>query len=657
MKIAFIGSRGIPARYSGFEQFYEQLAVRLVNRGHEVTVYNRSHFIKDVKRQYKGVNIVSLPSIKTKHLDTISHTALSSFHAIFKNYDVIYYCIVGNSPLIWIPRIFGAKTLINVDGEDWAREKWSGFAKIYQKWCERVACLCSNIVIADAKGILSRYKDLYNYDSIFVPYGANIKNNNKSNILEKWNLEKNDYILYVGRFVPENAIDILIKAFKKVNTNKKLIIIGDAPYSDEYKKILHKLASPDKRIIFTGYAFEDDYEQLSTHAYIYVQPAGIDGTRPALLDQMGFGNCVLVRNSKVNMEVIGECGIFFDKNNLLNSLTEKIQNLIDDTDLVEMYRKKVTSRIKNYYNWEWVTYFYEILFKNVIDGKKLTSYDEFIKKENEFNLYNIEKYTEKERINILGVGISPLNLNDTIQVLLKSRYNGIPGYVCVTGAHGIIESINDLELKSIHNKSLLTVADGMPNVWIGLEKGFSRIGRVYGPELMLGICEKTSNAINPNKNLTHYLYGATQNILDLIKENLEKKYPNIKIIGKYSPPYRDLNESESNYLINEINTLNPDFIWVGLSTPKQERFMAEYINKINSGIMIGVGAAFNIHAGVQKDSPQWIKDSGLQWLHRLIQEPKRLWKRYLNIVPRFSYLASLQCLGIKKFNLKDINYD
>ena len=129
MKIAFIGSRGIPARYSGFEQFYEQIAIRLSGRGHDVTVYNRSHFIKDIKREYKGVKIVSLPSIATKHLDTISHTALSSLHSIFKNYDIVYYCIVGNSPLVWIPRISGAKTLINVDGEDWAREKWIGFAK------------------------------------------------------------------------------------------------------------------------------------------------------------------------------------------------------------------------------------------------------------------------------------------------------------------------------------------------------------------------------------------------------------------------------------------------------------------------------------------------------------------------------------------------
>jgi len=420
MKIALIGSRGIPARYSGFEQFYEQFAVRLAERGHKVTVYNRSHFIKDVKNEYKGVRIVSLPSIPTKHLDTIVHTALSTFHALFCRYDVVYYCIVGNSPLVWLPRLVGAKTLINVDGEDWAREKWSGFAKTYQKWCEKVACICANVVVADAKGILHRYRQLYNHETIFVPYGANIRNKLRSgsnrsqavgggrealgkmaaqcpapsaqslpppadlpqaempNALKKYNLLPEDYIFYVGRFVPENSIDLLIRAFKRLKTELKLVIVGDAPYADEFKKSLYELATGDDRIVFTGYAFGDDYAQLSANAYFYVQPAGIDGTRPALLDQMGFGNCVLVRNSTVNMEVIGDCGCFFDKERLEDSLTEVMQDLVENGDRVKGYRTKVTSRIENYYNWEWVTSFYEDLFLRLKENRAPIQYDEFI---------------------------------------------------------------------------------------------------------------------------------------------------------------------------------------------------------------------------------------------------------------------------------------
>ena len=376
MKIAFLGSRGIPARYSGFETFYEQLATRLVKRGHKVTVYNRSHFINDVKGEYKAVRIVSLPSIPSKHLDTITHTLISSIHSLFHHYDIVYYCIVGNSPLIWIPRLVGAKVLLNVDGEDWAREKWAGFARWYQRRCEWVATKTAQVIISDARAIEERYKNLYGAKTIFAPYGANIQRNNGLQALEKWELMPDQYILYVGRLVPENSIDLLISAFKKVQTDKRLVIIGDAPYSVEYKKYLHEIA--DDRVVFTGYAFGSDYIQLSSHAYLYVQPSGIEGTRPALLDQMGFGNCVLVRNSAVNMEVISNCGCFFDRERLLDNLTEKLQELIDSPETVTYYRGKARSRIERYYNWEWITDFYEDLFARMICKESLISYDKYL---------------------------------------------------------------------------------------------------------------------------------------------------------------------------------------------------------------------------------------------------------------------------------------
>ena len=377
LKIAFLGSRGIPARYSGFETFYEQLSLRLAKRGHQITVYNRSHFIKDVVGEYNEVRIVSLPSIASKHLDTITHTFLSSIHALFEKYDIVYYCIVGNSPLVWIPLMTGARTLLNVDGEDWAREKWSGFAKWYQRKCEWVATKTAQIIISDAVGVKERYERLYNTKTIFVPYGANIQRDDGTEVLDKWGLFPDDYILYVGRFVPENAIDLLINAFKQVKTDKKLVIIGDASYAYAYKRLLYEIA--DERVVFTGYAFKKDYAQLSSYAYFYVQPSGVNGTRPALLDQMGFGNCVVVRNSEVNMEVIGDCGCFFNKDRLLDSLTEIIQELIISPEKVKYYRERVISRIKNYYNWEWITDFYEYLFARMIRKAELISYSDYIK--------------------------------------------------------------------------------------------------------------------------------------------------------------------------------------------------------------------------------------------------------------------------------------
>lgn len=377
MKIALIGSRGIPAKYGGFETFFEQLAVRLVQRGHGVTVYNRSHFFDSPISEYRGVSIRSLPSIPTKHLDTITHTLLSTINALFfDRYDITYYCVVGNSPLVWMPRIVGSRTLMNVDGQDWAREKWSGFARWYQRKCERIATKTADVIISDAKHIQKRYKSLYGADSVFVPYGANIVRDERRECLDKWGLKPDQYLLYVGRMVPENCIHQLIEAYRGVKTEKKLVIVGDAPFEEEYKTHLRAIA--DERVIFTGYAFGSDYAQLSTHALFYVQPSGIDGTRPALLDQMGFGNCVLVRNSAVNMEVAAEYGCCFDAADVVQSLRERMQELIDSPDKVRRYREIVAERVKSFYNWEWITDFYEDLFWRLIGRRETLSYDAFL---------------------------------------------------------------------------------------------------------------------------------------------------------------------------------------------------------------------------------------------------------------------------------------
>lgn len=378
MKIALIGSRGIPARYSGFETFYEQLAVRLAARGHAVTVYNRSHFIRDVRHEYQGVRLVTLPSIPTKHLDTIVHTALSTLHALFQRYDIVYTCIAGNSPLVWIPRLSGARTLLNVDGEDWAREKWKGFARWYQLKCEKIATWTANVLISDAHGVAERYLTKYGKDTIFVPYGANIQRDEGRDVLDRWGVQPREYYLYVGRFVPENAIDLLLRAYQKVKTDRKLVIVGDAPYTDRYKKDLRELGARDPRVIFTGYAFGADYAQLSSHAYAYIQPSGVDGTRPALLDQMGFGNCVLVRNSRVNMEVIADCGVFYEKDRAEDGLAAAMEHLEKNPHMVAEYRARVTDRIRSYYNWEWIAGFYEDLFLRLRHKDALISYDDYL---------------------------------------------------------------------------------------------------------------------------------------------------------------------------------------------------------------------------------------------------------------------------------------
>ena len=376
MKIALLGSRGVPARYSGFETFYEQLGRRLAARGHAVTVYNRSHFIRDVRGGYAGMRLVSLPSIPTKHLDTISHTLLSSLHALFARYDIVYTCIVGTSPLGWIPRLSGAKTLLNVDGEDWARGKWGRFAGWYQRRCEAIAARTAQVIIADARVIRERYRQAYGAASIYVPYGAGVERDEGLQALERFGLKPREYVLFVGRLVPENAAELLIRAFARVRTDKRLVIVGDAPYAEDYKRRLRAMAG--ERVLFTGYAFGSDYAQLSTHAYLYVQPSGIEGTRPALLDQLGFGNAVLVRGTRANSDVAEGYGFRFDPVRLEDSLGEELQRLVDDPEAVAAARARARQRIDTYYNWDWIAEFYEDLFARMLRGEPAGDYDAFL---------------------------------------------------------------------------------------------------------------------------------------------------------------------------------------------------------------------------------------------------------------------------------------
>jgi N-acetylglucosaminyldiphosphoundecaprenol N-acetyl-beta-D-mannosaminyltransferase len=259
----------------------------------------------------------------------------------------------------------------------------------------------------------------------------------------------------------------------------------------------------------------------------------------------------------------------------------------------------------------------------------------------------LEKHDGVLRMNILGVGVSVLNLSRTIEIINSWINNGGQNkYICVTGVHGIVESYRDEEIRKIHNNAGLVTPDGMPLVWLGRLKGFHEISRVYGPDLLLSVCDNQSFSSHK-----HFFYGSSNSTLKLLIENLKTKYPKIQIAGFYSPPYRKLSEEENKQVIEIINTAEPDFLWIGLSTPKQEKWMAEHLDDIPGPVMIGVGAAFDFHAGVKKQAPDWMQDIGLEWFYRLISEPHRLWRRYLVNNPLFIMLIIGQLLGIRKYSI------
>lgn len=258
----------------------------------------------------------------------------------------------------------------------------------------------------------------------------------------------------------------------------------------------------------------------------------------------------------------------------------------------------------------------------------------------------VPEFVAPPRVNVLGVGISVLNLDSAVTTLAAARAAGQRGYVTVTGVHGVIESQDDPELRRIHNASLLSTPDGMPMVWMGRLRGFREMDRVYGPDLMerLMAWSQTSGA-------THYFFGGNTGVAEELKAKMEQRFPGVRIVGTHTPPFRPLTEDELNALGSEVARLQPDFFWVGLSTPKQERFMATYSKRLNARILIGVGAAFDFHAGRVVQAPRWIQRSGLEWLFRLTKDFKRLWPRYSRIVPRFLFQATGQLLGWRQYPL------
>lgn len=250
------------------------------------------------------------------------------------------------------------------------------------------------------------------------------------------------------------------------------------------------------------------------------------------------------------------------------------------------------------------------------------------------------------RANILGVGIDAYSMDQTLNIVSSAIESGSRGYVCATGVHGIMEAQKDPCLRALLNGAFLNLPDGRPTVWIGWLQGIRGMRQVTGPDFMLRAC-----GMSVKKGYTHFLYGGNTGVAQKLKDTLETKFPGLKIVGTYTPPFRPFTPAEAAELSALVSRLKPDMFWVGLSTPKQERFCAEYLQKLETKLMFAVGAAFDIHIGKVNESPRWVKVIGMQWFHRLCQEPKRLWKRYLFNIPRFLVKIALQFAGFKKLSL------
>jgi len=369
MRIGFLGTRGIPACYSGFETFVEQLSVRLAQRGHSVTVYNRIPFNRHAEKTFKGVRIVRLPTVPTKATDTIVHTALSVLHALGQGYDIAYFCGVGNSLLSFVPRLRGTKTIVNVDGADFARAKWSGFGRWWLRRSESWAACLADVVVADNGTIKQRYREIYGVDAELIPYGANVVTQDPgADALKKFQLTSKNYFLYVSRLTPENAADLAMAAHQASGVGLPLVVIGDAPYQHEYIAKLKSITASAKNIVMTGFLFGEAYQQLSFHARAFILPTAIDATRPVLLDQMGFGNCVIVRDTPGNLEVVGDTAITFSHSDPGKSLAAAMQKVAADAALAARMGEMARQRVQTHYDWDVICSRYEALFQRLVES-------------------------------------------------------------------------------------------------------------------------------------------------------------------------------------------------------------------------------------------------------------------------------------------------
>jgi glycosyltransferase involved in cell wall biosynthesis len=369
MRIAILGTRGIPASYGGFETFAEHLSTRLVARGHDVTVYCRAHYVSPRQLEYHGVRLRVLPTIRHKYFDTVVHGFISAIDAVKGRFDAALICNAANAPFAPILRFTGTPVAINVDGLEHKRKKWGLLGRRYYKLAEYLSTILPNAMVTDAQVIHDYYLAQHKSPSTMIAYGSEVERRPDRATVRKWRVEPNRYVLYVSRLEPENNARLVIEAFKKVRTAYRLLVVGDAPYAEDYISDLKARARGDKRIIFTGFVFGQDYRALQQNAYCYVHATEVGGTHPALLEAMGYGNCVLTLATPENIEAVGEAGIPYADE---YDLTEKLQRVLRDGSLVQAYRNRAQLRVQKYYDWERVVDQYEQLFARMTGRPQTT---------------------------------------------------------------------------------------------------------------------------------------------------------------------------------------------------------------------------------------------------------------------------------------------
>jgi glycosyltransferase involved in cell wall biosynthesis len=369
INISIIGTRGYPYVYSGYETFVKQLSERLVLKDCNVTVYCHKGLFKIRSKEIKGIKLVYIPTIETKILSQPIHSFLSIIHACFKRPHVILVVNSANGPFGLLTKLFRIPTAINVDGLEWLRPKWKGLGSIYFKWASKMATLFYDQIINDSEEMRKVYSKLFQRDSKVIAYGANIRKSKNTELISNWDIKQREYYLVVGRLIPDNNADLIIKGFLKSNSRKKLVVVGDVPYKDYYASNLKKIK--DDRLVFTGYVKDQNIlAELYHNCYVYVHGHEFGGTNPTMIKAMAYGCAILALDTVFNHEMLqkGKFGLFFKKEPI--SLTNQIEYCEKENVLIDELRKESANGITNKYNWDFVTNQYLEVFKNLVSQRK-----------------------------------------------------------------------------------------------------------------------------------------------------------------------------------------------------------------------------------------------------------------------------------------------
>lgn len=620
MKVAILGTRGIPNRYGGFEECAEKLSLYFTEKGIDTSVYSSSsHPIKETL--WNGVKIIHKYDPE-KYIGTpgqFIYDILCILDARRRNFDVILQLgYTSNSIWGWLlPK--NSFVVTNMDGLEWKRSKYSKLARRFLVHAEKWGVETSNDLISDSIGIKNHLKEKYHSNSTFIPYGAEVPDEFDSSVLVEYDLKAGRYLVSVSRIEPENNVQTIIKGYLASEINIPLVIIGSI--NNKFSRKLQKKYESDMVRFIGGVYNRDKLNSLRHYSLIHFHGHSVGGTNPSLLEAMASKSLIAAHQNIFNKSILENNAIYFKTDEGVESMLKGFD--YDNTNH-DQFKINNLRKIQQIYNWS-------------------EAGNQYLKKIQEGN-----NKIKHGRFQVTSLYISKAENEASQQFLISRSKEGIPTYVCYANTHMAVEAYFDEDFAKNVNNATIVFADGYPiakSIRSLYRLNQKRIaGMDYIPDL-LGKLNK--------EYLSIFFLGSTDEVVDKAISRINNEYPNVKVVGKIIPPFNQNWDNES--YIEQINETKPNFVIVSLGCPKQEKWMAEHSSRINS-VLLGVGAAVPVFAGVLSRSPKWMRKNGFEWVYRLFQEPKRLFMRYFtsNFVFVFLFIKAFYKIRIKGYRRNTI---